>query len=141
MTSTARAAPPRDYRRMAYRHRPGSVPAEHRKKVYLARNPAVQRHPEQEVFLQPLTRHQTWESSQEEEREWNEPTPPWGVYIVGERRVGGRPKGQTLGHRPHQWPLAPRGNPRAPSASALAGLASLVSGLCPFSLFPFLFIY
>jgi hypothetical protein len=33
-TSTARAAHPRDYTRMVYRRRPGSGPAEQRKKKY-----------------------------------------------------------------------------------------------------------
>jgi hypothetical protein len=38
---------------MVYRHRPGSGLAEQRKKVDLARNPAVRQRPEQKVFLQP----------------------------------------------------------------------------------------
>jgi hypothetical protein len=46
------------------------------------------------VFLQPADTTPNVgvkSGGREEEREWNEPTPPWRVYIVGERRVGGRP--------------------------------------------------
>jgi hypothetical protein len=60
---------------MVYRHRPGSIPAEQRKRVDLARNLAARRRSEQEDSFNQLTWLQTWEPSQEEERkkrEWNE---------------------------------------------------------------------
>jgi hypothetical protein len=61
-------APPRDYTRTVYTRRPGSGPAELRKKVYLARNPVAQRRSELEVSFNQLSQFQTWEPSQEEER-------------------------------------------------------------------------
>jgi hypothetical protein len=80
-TSTACAAPLRDYTRTVYRGRPGSVPAEQRKKVDLAGNPTARRCPEQEVFLQPADTTPNMgvkSGGREEERECNEPTPPGG---------------------------------------------------------------
>jgi hypothetical protein len=78
---------------MVYRHRPGSVPAEQRKKVDLAGNPAAQQRPKQKVFLQPadaVPNVGTKSGGRDDEREWNEPTPPGG-YIVGREGVGGWP--------------------------------------------------
>jgi hypothetical protein len=80
-TSTARAAPLRDYTRTVYRRHLGSIPAEQWKKVDLAGNPATRKHPEQEVFLQPANTTPNVgvkSGGREEEREWNEPTPPGG---------------------------------------------------------------
>jgi hypothetical protein len=60
--------------------------------VDLARNLAARRRPKQEVFLQPADTTPNVgvkSGGREEEKEWNEPTPPWGIYIVGKRRVGG----------------------------------------------------
>jgi hypothetical protein len=80
---------------MVYRHHLGSVLAEQRKKVDLGRNPAVRRHLEQDVFLQPADTTPNVgvkSGGREEEREWNELTPPWGVYIVGERGLVASPR-------------------------------------------------
>jgi hypothetical protein len=70
-----------------YRRRPGSVPVEQRKKVDLAGNPAVRWCPEQGDFLQPTDTTPNVgvkSGGREEEREWNKPTPPGGLYS-GER--------------------------------------------------------
>jgi hypothetical protein len=80
-TPATRAAPPRDYTRTVYRRCPGSVLAQQRKKVDLARNPAGRRRPEQEVFLQPADTAQNVGAKpggREEEEGMNEPRAPWG---------------------------------------------------------------
>jgi hypothetical protein len=69
---------------MVYRCRPGSGPAEQRKKVDLARNLAVRRRPEQEVFLQPadtVINVGTKSGGREVEEGMNEPRAPRGGFI------------------------------------------------------------
>jgi hypothetical protein len=73
--------PLRDYTRTVYRRRPGSIPAEQRKKVDLARNPAARRCSEQEVFLKPADtapNERTKPGGREEEEGMNEPKPLGG---------------------------------------------------------------
>jgi hypothetical protein len=117
-TSTARAAPPRDYTRTVYRRRPGSGLAEQRKKVDLAGNPAARRCPEHEVFLQPadaVPNVGTKSGGREEEEEMNEPRAPRGVLYSGRGGLVAAGPRENLGRPAHPWPpLAPWGNPRAP---------------------------
>jgi hypothetical protein len=89
---------------MVYRHHPGSVPAEQRKKVDSAGNPAMRRCLKQGFYFNPLTQLQTWESSREKERKRGNgmSQDSLGGLYSGERGVGS----------------GPRGNPRPPPPMA-----------------------
>jgi hypothetical protein len=70
--------------RTTYRRRPGSGPAEQRKKVDLAGNPIARQRPEQDVFLLPtdaVPNVGTKSGGREEDEGINEPRAPRGVYI------------------------------------------------------------
>jgi hypothetical protein len=72
---------------MVHRRRPGSIPAEQRKKVDLARNPAARQRLKQELFHQPADTTPNVggkPGGREEEEGMNEPRPPRGLYS-GER--------------------------------------------------------
>jgi hypothetical protein len=105
-TSTAQAAPPRDYTRTVYRRRPGSGPAE-QKKVDLDWKSGSATASDTRGFLQPAdTTPDVGAKSggREEEEGMNDPRSPRGrgVYIVG-RGVGGR---RPIYPRPTAPPLA-----------------------------------
>jgi hypothetical protein len=80
--------------RAVYRRRPGFGLAEQRKKVDLAGNPAVQQHPEHEVFLQPadaVLNMGTKSGGREEEEEMNEARAPTKGLYSGKRGRWHRP--------------------------------------------------